>query len=116
MIPPAWFRDLGGADPYQLLRVTSGATAGEITRAYRQRIRELHPDRASGDTEEARLANLARDILLDPVRRAEYDRLAAGPEYYQPYPAADPPAPSQNLAVAALGRPEPVLADPGGQH
>lgn len=89
MPPPAWFRDLGGADPYQLLRVPGGATAGEITRAYRQRILELHPDRASGDADEARLANLARDVLLDPVRRAEYDRLAAEPEPEPPRSAWD---------------------------
>jgi hypothetical protein len=78
---PAWLRDLRGADPYQLLRVADDATATEITRAHRQLIREFHPDRTGDDhTDVVRRINLARDILLNPLWRAEYDRYAAGPE------------------------------------
>ena len=70
---PAWLRDAGGEDLYQILGVRRDAPEEEIKRACRRRIRELHPDRPTGDAAQARLVNLARWVLLNPVRRAEYD-------------------------------------------
>jgi hypothetical protein len=70
---PAWLRDLGGEDLYQVLGVPRDSSEEEIKRAYRRRIRELHPDRPTGDVAQARLVNLARDILLNSKRRVEYD-------------------------------------------
>jgi hypothetical protein len=86
----SWRRDLGGADPYLLLGVGAGATRDEIVRAHRRRVRDLHPDLPTGDEEQTKLLHLARDVLLDPATRAEYDTLATGPEP-EPLPAPDPP-------------------------
>jgi hypothetical protein len=67
-------RDLNGEDPYHLLGIDHTADDKAITRAYRQRIREVHPDLPSGNEERTKLLHIARDILLDPDARAEYDR------------------------------------------
>jgi curved DNA-binding protein CbpA len=91
----------GGPSPdlYQLLGVPPGASAGEITRAWRQRAAGEHPDRRPRDAAApARFRALAEAyrVLGDPARRAAYDRTrgdqpgprAAGPEG----PAAGVPA------------------------
>jgi curved DNA-binding protein CbpA len=81
----SWIRHLDGADPYELLGLDRTADRTAIIRAHRQRIRRVHPDLPTGDTERARLVHLARDILLDPQRRRAYDLLAAaGPAGPQP--------------------------------
>ena len=73
-----------GADPdqedhYSLLGVPFTATHAEITRAYRQAMKRVHPDRqlperrlASEDL--ARRLNAAYTILADPLKRQAYDR------------------------------------------
>jgi DnaJ domain len=63
-------------DPYLLLQVDRNASPEQVTRAYHQRARELHPDIAPGDTEAAhRFAQLADAYreLSDPMRRAPDD-------------------------------------------
>jgi hypothetical protein len=67
-------RSLGDEDPYRLLAVDRLADHDTIVAAYRRRIREVHPDLPTGSVEKARLLNIARDVLLDPQLRAEYDR------------------------------------------
>lgn len=69
-------------DPYQVLGVTSTASPTQITRAYRSRLRTLHPDTravpASPDSDDSLQQVIAAyDILRDAARRAEYDRRAA---------------------------------------
>jgi curved DNA-binding protein CbpA len=71
-------RDLNGADPYAILGVDRTATDDTIVSAYGRLIRQAHPDLPTGDEEHAKLLHLARDILLDPTQRREYDRIAAG--------------------------------------
>jgi hypothetical protein len=66
-------RDLRGADPYQVLGLTPGASDHDITVAHRRLIRQLHPDVSPGQEERAKLLNLARNVLRDPISRAEYD-------------------------------------------
>lgn len=70
-------------DYYAVLGVHAGASAAEITGAYRRLIRRLHPDTrsqyGSGDSDAAAdrqlvLVRTAFDLLSDPVRRAAYDR------------------------------------------
>lgn len=123
MTTPAWLRDLGGADAYELLGVARDATTAEILRAHRRLIRELHPDRATGDAERARLVNLARQILVHPDRRAEYDRHADQPTEPEPtrsswdaddvtmdaVPSPRPPSAweSEDVIVGAEPPPEP---------
>jgi curved DNA-binding protein CbpA len=67
-------------DLYALLGVRSDADAGELARAYRRRLREVHPDtrdRLSGAPDRAhadlRALQEAYAVLRDPVRRARYE-------------------------------------------
>lgn len=60
-------------DHYVALQVPTTASADEIKRAHRMLIRELHPDKATGDHERAARLNHARDVLLDPDQRLAYD-------------------------------------------
>jgi molecular chaperone DnaJ len=65
-----------GADFYELLGVSRGATAEELKRAYRRRARDLHPDANHDDPEaEARFKELARayETLRNPQLRQRYD-------------------------------------------
>jgi len=70
-------------DYYELLGVDRSATPAEIKRAYRQRARDLHPDRNPDDPEaEAQFKQVAQayETLSDAERRAHYDRFGeSGP-------------------------------------
>ena len=61
---------------YEVLRIPPDADEAQIRAAYRQRARELHPDRHGG-TEAAHLAFIelqaAYEILNDADRRAAHD-------------------------------------------
>jgi curved DNA-binding protein CbpA len=116
-------RELGGADPYELLSVDRLANRDAIVAAYRRRIVNAHPDRG-GDEEAAKLIHLARDVLLDPQLRDEYDRMVAPSEcdededieyYDDPLTATDPvypyrsgyvdlnpPAPARGFGIAVV--------------
>lgn len=72
MTPPS-IRDLEGEDPYELLGIAPTAGSAEIEAAYLRQIRLAHPDLPTGDAWRARLLTVARDILRDPQRRAEWD-------------------------------------------
>jgi curved DNA-binding protein CbpA len=88
------------ADPdlYEVLGVAPTADLAEMARAYRRRLREVHPDTAdsardpSGRSAQAELRAIqeAYLVLRDPAQRARYDAertaTAAGP----PDPAGIP--------------------------
>ena len=63
-------------DPYKLLQVDPEADPEIIVAAYRRLARRHHPDVAAGPEAAAMMValNWARDLLLDPARRAEHDR------------------------------------------
>lgn len=62
---------------YDLLGVPSDATREAIERAYRERLKESHPDISDDEDAAARTRRLieARDVLTDEDERERYDRL-----------------------------------------
>lgn len=67
-----------GADPdrlYLLLGVDKGATTHEITKAYKKKSIEHHPDKAGQDSM-SKMQDLseAHANLSDPAKRRAYDR------------------------------------------
>lgn len=65
-------------DYYAILSVSHDAGKEEIKRAYRKLALEYHPDRNPGNPEaEERFKKIseAYAVLIDPEKRAEYDRL-----------------------------------------
>jgi len=59
-------------DPYELLGVDASADAATVDRAYKARIRHVHPDIAGvTGLDETKRLNIAREWLLDPELRAQ---------------------------------------------
>ncbi len=71
-------------DYYEVLGVSRDASTEEIRRAYRKKARQLHPDYAGPQSEEAfKELSVAYEVLSDPTKRERYnlggyDRPGAG--------------------------------------
>ncbi|MDG0988972.1 MAG: molecular chaperone DnaJ [Yoonia sp.] len=64
-------------DYYETLGITKGADAAAIKKAYRQKAKELHPDRNSDNPkaeDQFKEANEAYEVLKDAEKKAAYDR------------------------------------------
>lgn len=68
-------------DYYRLLGVDASADHRAIRSAYRRLVRRYHPDVAKGTRAARRflLIREAYDVLTDPEKRREYDRLISEP-------------------------------------
>lgn len=83
-------------DPFELLGVDASADAVTIDRAYKARIRYVHPDIAgpAGLAESKRL-NIAREWLLDPALRESLPKpRQPGRSRWRQRPESPPPPPS----------------------
>jgi len=65
-------------DYYSILGVSSSSTPEEIKKAYRKLALQYHPDRNPGNPqaeEQFKLVSEAYAVLMDPSKRAQYDRM-----------------------------------------
>jgi hypothetical protein len=61
------------ATPYEVLGTAPSASADELRRAYRRRLRETHPD-TGGSPARFHAVQAAWQVVGDPVSRSAYDR------------------------------------------
>lgn len=57
---------------YKLFDLKKNATVEDIKSSFREKAKKLHPDHG-GDSEEFRKLQEAYQILIDPIKRKEYD-------------------------------------------
>ena len=65
---------------YEILQVDKSASPEIIEKVYKLLVKEYHPDLQSGELktkyeEKLKLINEAYDVLSDPVKRSEYDKI-----------------------------------------
>src|ERR1700691_976311 len=85
---------LSYTDYYEVLGVPHDADQDAIRRAYRRLARQYHPDLNSDEDAEERFKELgeAYEVLSDPDKREQYDRVGAG------WREAEQEAPNESFA------------------
>jgi len=89
---------------YDTLGVKKGASADEIKKAYRKLAAQYHPDKNPGDSsaeEKFKEVQNAYDVLSDPEKRKQYDRL--GENGRRAGPGFDPNSFGGNFTINDLG-------------
>ena len=85
-------KQLPDFDPFELLGVDASADVEIIERAYKARIRYVHPDIAGpAGLQETKRLNVAREWLVDPALRAQLPRSGRARRRERPEPS--PPSP-----------------------
>jgi curved DNA-binding protein len=76
-------------DYYKALGVERGASAEEISKAYKKLARKYHPDLNKSSTAEAKFKEVteAYEVLKDPAKRKRYDTLGADWKHGAPFEA-----------------------------
>ncbi|MEW6325098.1 MAG: J domain-containing protein [Nitrospirota bacterium] len=95
---------------YHRLGVSPTASAAGIKVAFRQRAKEIHPDRNSSPhaTREFQEINEAYNILNDPKARAQYDASGVETPQYEPRSTKEE-SPSEPIVCSSCGK---VTAQP----
>lgn len=96
-------------DPFELLGVDAFADAATIDRAYKVRIRYVHPDIAGiAGLDETKRLNIAREWLLDPELRAQLPKPPPrwGARAAEPPPAGPTPPPREPAPPPSSRRPQ----------
>jgi curved DNA-binding protein CbpA len=60
---------------YRILDVPYNASLSKIKEAYRQKVKEVHPDKQKGNAEQFKRVKEAYEILSDLEKRKRYDNL-----------------------------------------
>ncbi|MDY3868600.1 MAG: molecular chaperone DnaJ [Pyramidobacter sp.] len=79
-------------DFYEVLEVSRTATAEEIKKAYRQKVRTCHPDSHPDDPDAERKfkeVNEAYSVLSDSEKRSRYDQFGTADENAMPFGGAE---------------------------
>ena len=111
---------MNGRDYYEVLGVPRSATPEEIKRAFRQLAREHHPDvnQDPRAAERFKEINEAYQVLVDPERRALYDRTGRvastvrSPSGFGPFGGS----PFEDIFDMFFGRERQATADPGPER
>ncbi len=88
-----------GDEYYERLGVASDASAEEIAAAYRERLKETHPDVSDASDAKERTKQLieAKEVLTDETERMRYDRL--GHERYVRVERGETPEPDSTSST-----------------
>lgn len=102
-----------GETLYGVLGVTEDAPPEAIRSAYRERVKESHPDVADEPTAARTFKRLtaARDVLVDETERARYDRVGHD-AYVRQHLGSDLWGVEGSAASAAAGSPADVRTEP----